>query len=402
MFNPGVKLTYEQEQELTAQVRNACEGRWDLVLPRVIPEIQEAIDAGHRRHVTCIFPDHGSEDKFRITNKFEQTGSVICTCTADRKVRGGIELIMRARCCDFKTARNLLVEALGISVSPRGFTPPPRLPPAKPREVDEAELKEKARKVKEQICQIWNETIALTDPAAEAAQLWFENRGVTPIKTPFADIRFHHGLRYYFGDKYIGTFPCIVSMLRDNAGRTRTLHRTYITHDGKKPTEVPQGKTRKLYTVPDDLSASGAAVRIDEPTNCLMLAEGIETALSARRLTRLPTWACLTKDLLRNIELPQSVRIVTVWADKDRSDAGQQAAAELVLRLREQGLKAVAMLPPGEIPEGQKSLDWNDLLQQQGVDQLSRDFQFRQWQKAMQNLLGNTAAVTGVTARAFD
>lgn len=402
MYDPGAKLSYEQERALTSEVRKACEGKWDLVLPQVIPELQEAIDAGHRRHVTCIFPDHGAKDKFRITDQFAFTGSVRCTCTANNPVRSGFELIMRARHVEFKTARNLLVEALGISVSRGGFTPPPRIAAVPPRVVDQAKLDEEARKVKEQISSIWTDTIPLTDVAAAPAQLWFENRGVTPIKTPFADVRFHHGLKYFHGDEYIGTFPCIVSMLRDNAGRTRTLHRTYITHDGKKPAEIPEGKTRKLFTVPNDRSASGAAVRIDEPTNVLMLAEGLETALSARRLTRLPTWACISKDLLRRVEIPESVRIVTVWADKDRSDAGQQAAAELVLRLRDRGIKAVAMLPPGEIPEGEKSLDWNDLLRKQGVDQLSRDFQFRQWQRALQNMLGQQSGATGVTARAFE
>ncbi len=401
MFDPGYKLTREQEVLLTQEVLNSCEGRWDHVLPMIIPELQEAIDKGHRRHVTCIFPDHGAKDKFRITDKFIYTGSVICTCTASNKVSSGISLIMRARNVDFKTARNLLVDALGINVRGRITSHAAPLPPIPVRrEVDEEAVKAEAKRVKIQIATIWNETIDLTDPNAEPALLWFENRGLIPLRLPLADVRYHHGLRYYDGQDYVGTFPCIVSMIRDNAGFTRTLHRTYITADGKKPAEIPAGKTRKLHPVPSDRTASGGAVRIDEPTNCLMLAEGIETALSVRRLTRLPTWACLSKDLLKNVEIPETVRFVTIWADKDRSDAGQQAAADLVARLRKEGRKAVAMLPPGEM--GPKSLDWNDLLMKQGLDEVRRMFLFRQWQRAMQSLLGAPPSTTGICARAFD
>jgi len=400
MFDPGAKLTLEQERLLTQEVLNTCEGRWDHVLPMIIPELQEAIDKGHRRHVTCIFPDHGAKDKFRITDKFNYTGSVICTCTANDKVGSGISLIMRARNVDFKTARNLLVDALGISVRGRTHSKPTPLPPIPVRkEVDVEAVKAEAKRVKLQIASIWNDTVDLTDPAAEPALLWFENRGVTPLRLPLADVRYHHGLRYYDGQNYVGTFPCIVSMIRDNAGLTRTLHRTYITADGKKPVEIPAGKTRKLHPVPCDRTASGGAVRIDEPTNCLNLAEGIETALSVRRLTRLPTWACLSKDLLRNVEIPDTVRFITIWADKDRSDAGQQAAAELVMRLRQEGRKAVAMLPPGEM--GAKSLDWNDLLMDHGIDEVRRMLPIKQWQRSMQRLLGAPPSSTGIIARAF-
>jgi len=398
-YDPGVRLTYAQEQELTDQLMRHCEGRWDWVLERAIPEIAPVIAAG-RRHATCIFPNHGGEDDMRVTNNFRNSGCVICTCTDGNPVSNGIDTVMRARSIDFKTARNLLLDVVGLSSMGKSNIPIP--PPAPIRkEKTKEEIAAEAKPVKDRIRALWSETIALTDPRAEAAMLWFENRGVTPFDAPFHNVRFHQELPYYHGDEYVGKFPCIVSMLTDAKGFTKTLHRTFITHDGRKPPEIPAGNTRKLYTVPCDTTATGSAIKLDEASACLMLAEGLETALTVRRLTRKPTWSCVSKDLLRGIELPECVRIVTIWADKDRSDAGQRAAVDLIQRLRPRGIKVVAMLPPGDIKEGAKGLDWNDLIIDNGIDAMRRDWNFRQWQRAMDKLLGNEQTVSGVHTRAF-
>lgn len=389
------KLSYEQEQELTKQLLDTLDGQWDRILPMVIPELQDAIAAGHRRHVDCILPGHGGPKDFRICNNFSETGCCICTCTASSPIRGGIDLVQRVRSVDFKTARNLLLDATGRF---RDYAPvsAPAYQPRPVRQVDHEALKRESDATKSAIVRIWNETVSLKDDAAKPALRWFHGRGLLPLKWPLADVRFHPALRYTDGDTYLGEFPAIVSMIRDNEGRSKTIHRTYITKDGRKPAEIPAGMTRKLFAVPNDLTASGSSVRLDEPTNCLMLAEGIETALTARTLTGLPTWACLSKDLLRRIEIPESVRYITIWADKDRSDAGQQAAAELVERLLLEGRRAIAMLPPGDIPDGAKSLDWNDLIISRGAQPLRDDFQFRQWHKRLQSILAEDAGTSTV------
>lgn len=399
-YDPAVRLTYAEEQELTDRLLNLCQGRWDWVLSAAIPEIIPVINGQGKRKAQCIFPDHGGADDMRTTNNFLQSGAVICTCTARDPVRGGINTVMRARQCDFKTARNLLLDVVGMGSYSPIRTPIP--PPAAPRkEKSLEELRAEARSTKERIRGIWQQTYSISDPRSEPAMLWFENRGVTPFDKPFQNVRFHPGLPYFDGDEHLGNFPCIVSMMTDKDGFTRTIHRTFITDDGKKPPEIPNGKTRKLYTVPCDTTASGGAIKLDVPNLCLNLAEGLETALTVRRLTGLPTWSCVSKDMLTTVELPECVRYVTIWADKDRSDAGQQAAVALFHRLKEMGIKAVAMLPPGEIKEGKKGLDWNDLIIEQGVDAMRREWTFRQWQRAMDKLLGNEMTASGVHSRAF-
>lgn len=385
------KLSYEQEQELTNQLLNMLDGQWDIVLPRVIPEISEAIAAGHRRHVDCILPGHVGKRDFRITKHFVDTGCCICSCTEKDPIKSGIDLVMRVRGVTFIIAKRLLMDASGSFTNYEPVAAPAHQPRSV-RHVDHEALKRESQAVKNSIISIWDETVSLKHESARPALLWFHNRGLLPLKWPLADVRFHPSLKYYDGDDYLGSFPAIVSMIRDNKGFSKTIHRTYITSDGRKPSQIPSGKTRKLFTVPNDLTASGSAVRIDEPTNCLNLGEGLETMLSVRLLNGLPTWACLSKDLLRRVELPDHVKFVTVWADKDRSDAGQRAAKELVERLLSEGRKAVAMLPPGEIPDDDKSLDWNGALMSRGAQALREDWHYRQWDKAMQSLLESDAA----------
>lgn len=408
------KLSYDMERELTDQLRAAVRGRWDIVLPMVIPEIQAAIDAGARKHVDCILPGHYGRNDFRIHKHFAETGCCICTCTASHPITDGIDLIMRVRGCDFVTAKRLLMEAARINVPPKLTRDSVPFPARATRSADleeelqrrrNEELEKSARRAefkKRLITDLWNNSIPLTDLDAEPAYNWFCNRGVTPIKLPIADIRFHRGVEYYYDNKVIGTFPCILSMLRDNQGKTMALHRTYITRDGLKPEQIQalgSDAPTRLSLVPDDRCSTGSAIRFDEPTTALMLAEGIETALTIRLLTGLPTWACTTKDLLMGIVLPESVKIVTVWADKDRSGAGQQAASTLVHRLREAGYRAVAMLPPSEITG--KGVDWNDVIRDVGLKAMRNDLQYRQWDRTLQGILNPEVPKEDFRTKAF-
>ncbi len=399
-YDPGKRLSYDQEKEITEEVFRASNGRWDWILPAIVPGLREAVAKGPMKHVDCVFPDHQEgKKKFRISKEFAQTGQVYCTCTDGNPCGNGISLVMRALSCDFKTARTLVMEQLGMRIE--GFTHPviPDNIPQRHVGPTEEEIRAERRKIQHRIIEIWEQTLPLDHPNAEPAILWFENRAVLPQPSGFADVRFHPGLPYSDGEKQLGKFPCIVTMLRDNRMMTRTIHRTYITADGRKPVEIPAGETRKLFSVPTGMTAAGSAIRLDEPGFCLNVAEGLETALSVRRLTGLPTWSCVSKDLMKGVEIPEGVKYVTIWADKDRSDAGQRAAVDLYNRLTQAGIRCVAMLPPGDIPEGAKGLDWNDLLMKQGFDATRRDLGFRQWLRAMEKLLSKEPGKTGLLAR---
>jgi hypothetical protein len=53
--------------------------------------------------------------------------------------------------------------------------------------------------------------------------------------------------------------------------------------------------------------------------------------------------------------------LVVVWADRDRSGAGEAAALSLRERLLQRGIPVAVHLPPGPVPTGAKGVDWADV-----------------------------------------
>jgi hypothetical protein len=123
---------------------------------------------------------------------------------------------------------------------------------------------------------------------------------------------------------------------------------------------------------PADRQLTGGAIRLVGPGPVLAVAEGLETALAVMEGTGFPVWCAVNAHLMENFVPTGGVGRVLVFADKDRptnqhpKGHGQEAARNLVLRLWEMGIQATAIVPAGEIPPGQKSLDWLDILNRDG------------------------------------
>ncbi len=100
------------------------------------------------------------------------------------------------------------------------------------------------------------------------------------------------------------------------------------------------------------------------------MAESIETALSVVVATGLPCWACICAHGLEVVEIPDRVREVLIFADKDRSNTGQCSAAKLAQRLQADGITVCVMSIREEIPDAAKSIDCNDLLCRYGKQSL--------------------------------
>ena len=80
-----------------------------------------------------------------------------------------------------------------------------------------------------------------------------------------------------------------------------------------------------------------------------------------------PVWSCACDTLLSVVELPEAIEIVHIWADKDRSCAGENAAENLACRLRQQGRRVEIHLPELELSQDTKSVDWLDVWNLQGT-----------------------------------
>jgi predicted P-loop ATPase len=174
------------------------------------------------------------------------------------------------------------------------------------------------------------------------AETYLHSRGLEDPASP--DLLFHPDLTDF--DTKRGWYG-MVAIVRDGAGApTGGIHRTFLLDDGSA--KAPPGK-KMLNPV------AGGSVRLSllPEDGHLGIAEGIETALSARRIFDLPTWAALSADGLRRWQWPQGIQRVTIFADA--GDAGRQAAGALAARL------TIASIP-SRVLEPLHGDDFNDDL----------------------------------------
>jgi hypothetical protein len=330
-------------------VREHVAGCWLDVLAALAPELEPAL-VRPGRHVPC--PVHGGEDGFRLFANADATGGGICnTCGA---YPDGFALLMWLKGWSFPEALHAVAQVLGLSEG--------RAPPSRCQRV--APVQERGRdpgSLVAAIDRVWEQSLAPDDRQAMPLRAYLERRGLAEAALDASVVRFHPALGYWRrGDRgrlrCIGRFPAMVARVTGPDGAPVTLHRTYLTRDGGK---APVPEPRKLMAAPGSLT--GGAVRLFEPTSELGLAEGIETALAVHLWTGMPVWSAVSARMLEAVELPPGIARVVIWADRDRSKAGQSAAEKLRARLSSEGILASVELPPGPIPAGAKGLDWADL-----------------------------------------
>jgi putative DNA primase/helicase len=144
----------------------------------------------------------------------------------------------------------------------------------------------------------------------------------------------------------------VALVTRGTDGKPVGIHRTYLSRDGGgKAPVTPQ----KMMLGP----CGGGAVRLGPAINSLMIAEGIETALSAMQATGCSAWAALSTAGMRSVDLPPVVREVIVLADGD--EAGETAAKAAALRWRREGRRVRIARPPAAV-------DFNDVLKGLGPE----------------------------------
>ena len=135
------------------------------------------------------------------------------------------------------------------------------------------------------------------------------------------------------------------------------LHVTFLK-DGKKITGEDVSP-RKMFALEKD-GLVGSAIRL-QPLNGgtrIIIAEGIETALSMSQKLGFPAWATGSAGLMEQLQIPNEINEVIIAGDNDRSYTGQAAAYTLARRLTLQKCpKTVTVMLPDSA-----GADWNDVL----------------------------------------
>lgn len=347
----------------TDQVRNEAEGKWPMIYARLAPELSDAVRKWGRG-VPCPLPGHSaSKDGFRF---FDRDGGIVggAVCNTCGTFHDGFALLMHLKGWKFPEAKMEVAAAVGItSASPSSIRMPraPTLEEIAEKERRAAERQKDDASLKERLNKIWSvESVSLGEEVAAPARSYLRRRRIwDPRWAQLSSLKFHPSLNYMGEGGFQGKWPGIVAKLVGPDGTPQSFHRVFLTPEGDK---APFDDIKKTYTLPSDKSLTGASVHLARSSRVMGVAEGLETAMSVIVATGMPVWACLTANIMETFVPPTGVEEVVIWGDHDRSGRGLEASLTLQGRLWERGLRARVRLPPYNIPEDQKGVDWNDVL----------------------------------------
>lgn len=180
------------------------------------------------------------------------------------------------------------------------------------------------------------------------------------------EILHHKGMKFYeYNDKdenvCRGVFPVMLARVVDGQNKPITLHRTYLTKDGKK---APFDMVKKQMAGIRKLK--GAAIRLNDvpSSRVLGVCEGIETGLAIVTAYRfkMPVWSLLNCVNLAVADIPKGMfDKVIIFADHDRIDPqqgyrpGTHYAELLKQKLEVEGFEVEIRMPPEE------GKDFNDM-----------------------------------------
>jgi putative DNA primase/helicase len=315
-----------------ATLLQQAEGKWPSVLAAC--GVESKLLTG--RNMPC--PMCGGKDRFRfMLNSTRADGRWICSGCMPQ-TGSGFDLIMALKRCDLKEAMRMVGDVVGTAK------------PVRQRAPD-------AEAMRRSLNELWRKaTVIATDDPVDK----YLRRRLLPLPDQ-RYIRTIEDLKYH--DEPPSWHWGMLAMVVGPDGKPSTLHRTYLTNDGRK---APVEAVRRLHA---GRVAKGGAVRcipMKADTDELGIAEGIETALAAFKLTGIPCWAAVSAPMLEAWMPPPEAKRIVVFGDSDRSYTGQASAYALAKRLTlVDKLDVRVRLPCLGWPEDK---DWNDVLIAGGED----------------------------------
>jgi hypothetical protein len=273
----------------------------------------------HGRGSLCCCPAHADRDPSLSVSE-GRDGRLLLHCFAG---------------CDF---RDVLASLRGLGLvtgDGRAFAPDPEAEARRAAE-DEAD---RLRRVA-QARRAWAEAQPIAGTLAE--RYLREGRAIRAPLAPW--LRFHPEAWH---KPTARRYPAMVAaVVLEGAAEPVAVHRTYLAEPGRKAA-VP---TNKAMLGP----AKGGAVRLSEGPGPLVVAEGLETALSlldALAGHRPRVWAALSANGMKGLTLPAEPEELVAAPDPDRT--GWDAAEALANRAHGQGWRVRILPPPGD------GIDWN-------------------------------------------
>lgn len=255
-------------------------------------------DVAGPRTVLCPGPGHSKRDR-SLSVTFETRGDFIVYSHAGD---------------DWQSCRDHVRALLGLGRwEPRGED----RPATQPRPMPAADDNMGAWALR-----LWGEA---RDAKGTLAERYLASRGLELDDRARESLRFHPSCPFGKGRR----LPCMVALYRDlRTDEPRAIQRTALTAEGAKIDRMMAGPV------------AGAAVKLDPDdsvTYGLAIAEGVESALAARRLFR-PTWALGSAGAIANLPALPGLEALTIFADAE--PAGRKAAEACAARYTAAGFPA--------------------------------------------------------------
>lgn len=198
--------------------------------------------------------------------------------------------------------------------------------------------------------EIWDKAVPAKGTLVEE---YLRARGIRVPAAYWSELRFAPRLYHGMAKR---AFPAMIARLSDDRG-FMCIQRTWI--DLSKPEN-----DFKADVMPNKMTLGlmlCAAVRFGQPDEMLGLAEGVESALSARALYSVPTWATLSCVRLKQIEIPKTVKVITIFGDQDVH--GKAEAFEACEVYERKGYRAELVFPASDFQADDRD-DFNSILQE--------------------------------------
>lgn len=348
----------------SAAVRQSARGRWLEILPRVDARLIPAINAAGK-HVPCP-AGTGTTDGFRIPLKANLDGHAFHNKLSTSALSDGFSLLMWLNDWNFYKALKAVHDAIGDNT---------RYPTAPVSDYKRTAL-DMSRKRK--LFDRWLHESS-TEPNTAAIRYYMARGLLSAPDIRSGALRYHESIPFLYDGRAVAdkagkliTTPAILCGMRSAVGvagfcviritqagikADSFMVDAILKHHGIGGALVP---SKQLFSIVPTMT--GSCFRLGEVGSTWGVCEGVETMLAlSGALNTESLGAATTASMLEGVHVPDHVKVLNIYSDKDRNGRGQEAASKLMAR--EYDKREVHIITPETpIPEGKKGVDWLDCI----------------------------------------